>query len=816
MARKKGDFNFSANFEVKKKATLDARQYVDNYTELFEFTADDYIPFGFPVTVGGLDDPSKLGTWYCVNPNDLASPLSWVRANEPVPFNQVIQVGSFSFDDTTYEATLGATLDWGFNEDGVNYIVGEENITLTAPDLTYSRADIIVWSSVSGYQSVEGVAAEDFAIPNTPVGTILVQTLIRNVDGSVEPTPPDLSIYAKLAGGNTFTGQQFFTGTPFSYSAIFNGQVLGTGYRFVKRNRNITQIPATLSDWAIRSGNSVEGLNRVVFYSATSVGGGDQRIDATWDDEGKFEFLSAPTSGLDPVDAQDFVTKTYFENNTPEGSFSGLTGDPYDNTLLATALDAKADSNNVVDLTTDQEIDGVKTFLNEVNVNSIVYADGLEVNGNTNTESLNATGSSSISSSGSVDTLTVNHSSGSGKAVVINKAGNGEGLLINKTSGSGNALTVVGDLEATNIKRTGGASSQFLKADGSVDSTAYQPALTNPLTGTGTTNFLPKFTGTSSLGNSQIFDNGVSVGIGTISTSRPLTVEAGANYLTSFFKGGLLSGGNYFSSILVGYQDNLINQSVQFGYSYNPTNPSLSFAHITPFGSVEGSLFRFQANGNFGIGTTAPTELLHVNGTARATRLGLGLASNTASHLALAANTTTIGQTLMTPSAVDYTGTVSGMFWNNTSEIKFYDGVLAGVNRLVKTSGNQVFAGAGNVGIVGNNLGDLGTVPIVERLQSGIITRTSNYTVALTDVGANGTVLVRADATAGNITITLPTAASSTGITFIVKKVDSSVNTVTVSVASNIDGSTTKVYNTQYTGASIMSNGTDFNIVSAF
>lgn len=216
------------------------------------------------------------------------------------------------------------------------------------------------------------------------------------------------------------------------------------------------------------------------------------------------------------------------------------------------------------------------------------------------------------------------------------------------------------------------------------------------------------------------------------------------------------------------------------------------------------------------VGGITTAERFEVSGTARATRLGLGLASNAAAHLALAANTTTIGQTLMTPSATDYTGTVSGMFWNNASEIKFYDGVLAGVNRLVKTSGNQVFAGVGNVGIVGNNLGDLGTVPIVERLQSGIITRTANYTVALTDVGANGTVLVRADATAGNVTITLPTAASSTGITFIVKKVDSSVNTVTVSVASNIDGSTTKVYNTQYTGASIMSNGTDFNIVSAF
>jgi hypothetical protein len=44
-----------------------------------------------------------------------------------------------------------------------------------------------------------------------------------------------------------------------------------------------------------------------------------------------------------------------------------------------------------------------------------------------------------------------------------------------------------------------------------------QNALTNPVTGTGTTNYLPKFTGTSTIGNSQVFDNGTNVGFGTAS-----------------------------------------------------------------------------------------------------------------------------------------------------------------------------------------------------------------------------------------------------------------------------------------------------------
>jgi hypothetical protein len=42
-----------------------------------------------------------------------------------------------------------------------------------------------------------------------------------------------------------------------------------------------------------------------------------------------------------------------------------------------------------------------------------------------------------------------------------------------------------------------------------------QNALTNPVTGTGTTNYLPKFTGSTTIGNSLVFDNGTNVGIGT-------------------------------------------------------------------------------------------------------------------------------------------------------------------------------------------------------------------------------------------------------------------------------------------------------------
>lgn len=53
-----------------------------------------------------------------------------------------------------------------------------------------------------------------------------------------------------------------------------------------------------------------------------------------------------------------------------------------------------------------------------------------------------------------------------------------------------------------------------------------QNALTNPITGTGTTNYLPKFTGANSLGNSQIIDNGTDVGIGATVSGTKLNISS--------------------------------------------------------------------------------------------------------------------------------------------------------------------------------------------------------------------------------------------------------------------------------------------------
>ena len=74
---------------------------------------------------------------------------------------------------------------------------------------------------------------------------------------------------------------------------------------------------------------------------------------------------------------------------------------------------------------------------------------------------------------GNTDTLTVSKGSGTGVGLKINKAGANEALYVNKSAGAGNAVTVIGTLEATTLVKTGGTSTQFLMADGTTSVQSY-------------------------------------------------------------------------------------------------------------------------------------------------------------------------------------------------------------------------------------------------------------------------------------------------------------------------------------------------------
>lgn len=91
-----------------------------------------------------------------------------------------------------------------------------------------------------------------------------------------------------------------------------------------------------------------------------------------------------------------------------------------------------------------------------------------------------------------------------------------------------------------------------------------------------------------------------------------------------------------------------------------------------------------------------------------------------------------------------------------------------------------------------------------------IVTKNANYSATTSDE------TILANASTGNVTITLPTASGNTGKTYIVKKIDSSANSVIIATTSaqTIDGITTRTFTSQYTGAQVQTDGSNWFVLA--
>ena len=183
-------------------------------------------------------------------------------------------------------------------------------------------------------------------------------------------------------------------------------------------------------------------------------------------------------------------------------------------------------TDNILRTYTLPNLDGTLALLSDIpSLTGFVPYTGATTNVDLGTHRILAQ-NATIASSGSGDTFTLNHSSGSGIGLNITKGGNGEGLYVNKTGGSGNAATIIGTLNATTLVKSGGTSSQFLKADGSVDSTTY-------VGGSGATGQVAYWNGMNSqTGSNNLFWDAANsrLGIGTNAPAYGLDVNSNARF----------------------------------------------------------------------------------------------------------------------------------------------------------------------------------------------------------------------------------------------------------------------------------------------
>ena len=148
---------------------------------------------------------------------------------------------------------------------------------------------------------------------------------------------------------------------------------------------------------------------------------------------------------------------------------------------------------------------------------------------------------------------------------------------------------------------TTGTSGAATYTSGTLNIPQYQAVLTNPVTGTGTTNTLPKFTGTSAIGNSNITDTGSLITLGSNTTISSGSLGIGTSSLTQY---SLRVSKNITGNVTSYAQlnDGIIQSDVTTGVYYRSTAATAAATFTTDVQHFNAS------QGTFGAGSTVTNQ----------------------------------------------------------------------------------------------------------------------------------------------------------------------------------------------------------------
>lgn len=284
---------------------------------------------------------------------------------------------------------------------------------------------------------------------------------------------------------------------------------------------------------------------------------------------------SAPLSGGGDLSA----------NRTISISQSNATTDGYLSSTDWSTFNGKADDSLVVHKAGTETITGIKTFTGSSTIFDYTGASRLVFKSD-GTDVADFTFSS---------TFTQITSKASDGYLFKNNAGANSLTISNAGAG-----TFLSSLTATSIIKSGGTSTQYLMADGSVST------LTNPITGSGTINYLPKFTSSGAIGNSNILDNGSYVEILT-----------GAIISGNLNVNGVVSSGTPSNSLSIISNSGAIfvkNSASNTAYAFQLNTSSGLDLWSTNSSGTSTRRMTLDSSGNLGIGTTSPAVKFHSYG----------------------------------------------------------------------------------------------------------------------------------------------------------------------------------------------------------
>jgi hypothetical protein len=563
-------------------------------------------------------------------------------------------------------------------------------IPLSASGL--QRILVIFGNTSGGLDTLSGAQSTNPVTPILPANTIrLAFTTVTS--SSVSPPAPDLSSYAKLTGGNSFSGNQSISGGNLSvnnrYFGITSGgsQYIGSTY----------PLPNSTSYQNLFIGQT--GGNSITSGFANLVAG-----------------VSNTGSSLTTGQANTFIA----------GYGSGLSNTSGGNNVAVGNLSL---SNNISG--SWNVAIGSYTGQNLLGDNSVILGGYAGVN---------VTGANNI------------------------MIGGWYPYLSGITSGAGN--TIIGPVQSlsptisNNIILADGVGTIRYRWDGTSNNfTGKVSLLTAPTTVTGT-QYVAVRDSTSGIikqiKTSSISAGGVSSITGTTnqviasSSTGAVTLSLPQSISTS-------SSPNFGGLNLTG---SLVGTSANF-------SSDIQFTSNAGYGLIS-------QNGGRAIGITNSTVQLNypLTGTSATFSGKLNLSIPTSTNVPL-----------NMPYGVAPTTPITGDDWKVTTGVRTqtYDGTNTKDYLFDKT--NSVLSGLGNVSLLANNAGTIGTAPTLSYLASGTLIKSSAYTITSTDFGSNGFVNVFVS---GNTTITLPTASVMSGVQIRVIKTDGAGTTITLSTGGTV------------------------------